>query len=79
MTSVKTSNQVSFSVAINRYQEFFEKFVPKFDYSAWGEGKYQSYIDNSIKITVDDEYDIKKNKRPRICIIKNTLLQRTSK
>ena len=28
MTSVKTSNQVSFSVAINRYQEFFEKFVP---------------------------------------------------
>ena len=28
MTSVKTSNQVSFSIAINRYQEFFEKFVP---------------------------------------------------
>ena len=28
MTSVKTSNQVSFSVALNRYQEFFEKFVP---------------------------------------------------
>ena len=28
MTSVKTNNQVSFSVAINRYQEFFEKFVP---------------------------------------------------
>ena len=28
MTSVKTSNQVSFSVSINRYQEFFEKFVP---------------------------------------------------
>ncbi len=28
MTSVKTSNQVSFSVSINRYQEFFEKFIP---------------------------------------------------
>jgi hypothetical protein len=46
--------------------EIFEKFVPKFDYSAWGEGKYQSYIDTSIKITVDDEYDIKKNRRPSI-------------
>jgi hypothetical protein len=28
MTSVKSSNHVSFSACINRYQEFFEKFVP---------------------------------------------------